>query len=285
MSTTPNEAIASEGVHYFTTDDNVRIAYRIDGSGNRPVLMLANSIATTMNMWDSQIAELSPHFRVLRYDYRGHGDSDSPSGPYSFDRLGRDVIELLDALLIDKVHFLGLSLGGVVGQWLGIYAPERIDRLVLSHTSSYLGPPERWQGLIQAVLQPENLPEIADTFIENWFPPHMLEPENAVVHSFREMVLATRPEGIAGSWAAIRDMDMRRTVSLIDNPTLVIAGQYDTVTLPSHSELIADTVPNATLVILPSVHLSNVEHQDEFLNAVLNFLQPNESIMNGRVIL
>jgi 3-oxoadipate enol-lactonase len=180
---------------------------------------------------------------------------------------------LLDALHIERVHFLGLSLGGVIGQWLGIYAPERIDRLILSNTSSYLGPAGQWEGLIASVLQSENLTEFADMFIKNWFPSHMLESKNAHVTSFRKMVLATRPQGIAGSWAAIRDMDMRRTVALISSPTLVIAGQYDTVTLPSHSELIAETVPNSKLVILPAVHLPNVEYQTEFLSAVLEFLQ------------
>lgn len=273
MTMTLNETKATDGVRFFTTGDGFRIAYRIDGATGKPVLMLANSIATTMNMWDGQLAELSRYFRVLRYDYRGHGDSDTPDGPYSFDRLGRDVIELLDALDIDQVHFLGLSLGGVVGQWLGIYAPERIDRLILSNTSSYLGPPEQWQSLIVSVLQPENLPEFAETFMRNWFPSHMLEPENALVATFRKMVLATRPQGIAGSWAAIRDMDMRRTASLINSPTLVIAGQYDTVTLPGHGELIAETVPNAKFVLLPAVHLPNLEFQDEFLREVIEFLQ------------
>ena len=102
----------------------------MDGPTGKPVLMLANSIATSMHMWDGQIADLSEHFLVLRYDYRGHGESDTPEAPYSFDRLGRDVIELLDSLHIDRVHFLGLSLGGAVAQWLAIHAPERIDRLV-----------------------------------------------------------------------------------------------------------------------------------------------------------
>ncbi|MBD3917390.1 alpha/beta fold hydrolase [Paenibacillus sp. PR3] len=273
MATALNKAKEIDGLLYFTTTDGVRIAYRIDGTADKPVLMLANSIATSINMWDGQIAELSQHFRVLRYDYRGHGGSDTPDGPYSFDRLGRDVIELLDALRIEQVHFLGLSLGGIVGQWLGIYAPERIDRLILSNTSSYLGPAEQWQGLITSVLQPENLAETADTFMRNWFPSHMLEPENTIVSSFRQMVLSTRPQGIAGSWAAIRDMDMRRTVALIYNPTLVIAGQYDTVTLPSHGELIANTVPNAAFVLMTSVHLPNIEYQDQFLNIVLEFLQ------------
>jgi 3-oxoadipate enol-lactonase len=267
-----NESRTTDEINFITTGDGFRIAYRIEGAADKPVLMLANSIATTMNMWDGQLAEFTRHFRVLRYDYRGHGNSDTPDGPYSFDRLGRDVIELLDALHIDRVHFLGLSLGGVIGQWLGIYAPERIHRLILSNTASYLGPPEQWEGLIASVLQPENLSEFADMFMKNWFPSHMLESENALVASFRNMVLATRPQGIAGSWAAIRDMDMRRTVTLINNPTLVIAGQYDTVTLPSHSEWIADAVKNAKLVMLPAVHMTNVEYETEFLRAVFEFL-------------
>lgn len=267
-----NESRTTDEINFITTGDGFRIAYRIEGAADKPVLMLANSIATTMNMWDGQLAEFTRHFRVLRYDYRGHGDSDTPDGPYSFDRLGRDVIELLDALHIDRVHFLGLSLGGVIGQWLGIYAPERIHRLILSNTASYLGPPEQWEGLIASVLQPENLSEFADMFMKNWFPSHMLESENTLVTTFRNMVLATRPQGIAGSWAAIRDMDMRRTVTLINNPTLVIAGQYDTVTLPSHSEWIADKVQNAKLVMLPAVHMSNVEYETEFLRTVFEFL-------------
>jgi 3-oxoadipate enol-lactonase len=267
------ENTVNDQISFFKTGDGVRIAYRIDGSTDKPVLMLVNSIATSMSMWDGQIAEFSLYFRVLRYDYRGHGDSDTPDGPYSFDRLGRDVIELLDALHIDRVHFLGLSLGGVVGQWLGIYAPERIERLILSNTSSYLGPAEQWEGLIASVQQPGKLPEFADMFINNWFPSHLLESESIIVTSFWKMVLDTRPQGIAGSWAAIRDMDMRRTAALISSPTLVIAGQYDTVTLPSHGELMAQTIPNAKLVMLPAVHLPNVEYQAEFMSTVLEFLQ------------
>ncbi|TKB87564.1 MAG: alpha/beta fold hydrolase, partial [Mesorhizobium sp.] len=117
---------------FVTVGDGTRIAYRVDGDAGRPVLMLSNSIATTLRMWDMQVDELSKHFRVLRYDFRGHGGSGVPAGAYSLDRLGRDVIELLDALGIERVHFLGLSLGGFVGQWLGIHAPERIERLILS---------------------------------------------------------------------------------------------------------------------------------------------------------
>ncbi|WP_336775993.1 alpha/beta fold hydrolase [Paenibacillus sp. MMO-58] len=267
-----NETNRTNGLSFFTTGDSVRIAYRMDGTAGKPVLMLANSIATSMKMWDGQIARFKEHFRVLRYDYRGHGDSDTPAGPYSMDRMGRDVIELLDSLQIGRVHFLGLSLGGVVGQWLGIHAHERISRLILSNTSSYLGPAEQWNGLITSVLQAENLNGFADMFINNWFPSPMIESESEIVAAFHQMVLTTRAEGIGGSWAAIRDMDLRRTAALIGSPTLVIAGQHDTVTLPSHGELLAETVPGARLLMLPAIHLPNVEYPDAFENAVLDFL-------------
>ncbi|WP_199614813.1 alpha/beta fold hydrolase [Paenibacillus alkalitolerans] len=276
MTTTLNEVMTNDEVKFFTLGDGVLIAYRFDGPESAPVLVIANSIATTMNMWDGQIAELSKHFRVLRYDYRGHGASDAPGGAYSMDRMGRDVIELLDAHNINRVHFLGLSLGGVVGQWLGIHTPERIERLILANTSSYLGPAGQWDSLIASVRQAENLSGFADMFIGNWFPSQMREAESALVSSFRNMVLSTHPHGLAGAFAAIRDFDMRRTAALISSPTLVIGGQYDTVTLPSHSELIAATVPGSKLVILPTVHLPNIERPADFLGTVLDFLLSNE---------
>lgn len=255
----------------FTTGDGCRIAYRFDGPADKPVLVLSNSIATTLNMWDGQIDEMARHFRVLRYDLRGHGASGVPVGAYSLDRLGRDVIELLDALNVDRAHFCGLSLGGMVGQWLGIHTPERIDRLVLCNTSPYLGPPGQFDRLIDSTLQAEDMSESAKMFLGNWFPPHMLADQKMVVDSFRSMILGTHPRGLAGSFAAVRDMDLRRTIVLIPRPTLVIAGQYDNVTLASHSELIAATVPGSKLVVLPAVHMSNVECPADFLRAVLDF--------------
>jgi 3-oxoadipate enol-lactonase len=259
-------------ISIFTTGDGCRIAYRFDGPADKPVLVLSNSIGTTLNMWDIQIPDLSKQFRVLRYDTRGHGASGVPAGAYSTGRLGRDVIELLDALNISRVHFCGLSLGGMVGQWLGIHAPDRIDRLILCNTSSYVGPAAQWDSRIASVLQAENMTETAEMFLSNWFPPHMLEGESATIETFRTMLLAIHPQGYAGCYAAVRDTDLRRTVALIRCPTLVIAGQYDTVTLASHSELIAATVPGSKLVMLPAVHLSNIEYPDAFMSAVLEFL-------------
>ncbi len=257
---------------FLDAGDGCRIAYRLDGDADRPVLVLSNSNATTLNMWDEQMPDLVRHFRVLRYDTRGHGRSGAPSGPYSMDRLGRDVLELLDALHIERAHFCGLSLGGFIGQWLGIHAPDRIDRLILSNTSSYLGPAAHWDSMIASVMAARDMSDFARMFIGNWFPRHMIETEHAVVETFRSMVLSTPAQGLAGCLAAIRDADLRRTIALIRCPTLVIAGQHDTVTLASHGESIAATIPGARLVTLPVVHLPTVELPGHFLDAVLGFL-------------
>lgn len=133
--------------------------------------------------------------------------------------LGRDAIELLDALNIRRVHFLGLSLGGMVGQWLGIHAPERIDRLILSNTAAYLGPAKEFHGRITGVLKASRA-ETAETFLRNWFPPNLLESDRPIITKTRAGLLATDPQGFAGSLAAVRDMDMRRTISpdLPSNP-------------------------------------------------------------------
>lgn len=261
-----------QDLSFFTTGDGVRIAYRFDGDASLPVLALSNSIATTLHMWDGQIAALSKRYRVLRYDTRGHGGSEVPAGAYSMDRLGRDVIELLDALHIPRAHFMGLSLGGIIGQWLGIHAPGRIGHLILANTSSYLGPAPQWDERIAATLSAPDMNETAEMFLGNWFPARMLQAGGPVIDTFRAMLLATDPHGLAGAFAAVRDTDLRRTIALIPNPTLVIAGRDDTVTAASHGALIAATVPGASLLELPAVHLSNVERPAEFMEAVLTFL-------------
>ncbi|TBR36050.1 MULTISPECIES: 3-oxoadipate enol-lactonase [Dyella] len=257
---------------FITTGDGVRLAYRLEGEANKPVLVLSNSIATTLHMWDGQIAALTEHFRVLRYDGRGHGQSDAPAGAYSVDRLGRDVIELLDALGFERVHFLGLSLGGYVGQWLGIHAPERIDRLILSNTSPHLGPASEFDARIAALQTSPDMDAAAETFLANWFPAAMIKAKDPATEPFRAMVRSTTPQGLAGNYAAVRDSDLRRTIALISRPTLVIAGKDDTVTLASHGEYIAAAVPGAQLVMMEAVHLPNVEHPDGYADAVLNFL-------------
>jgi 3-oxoadipate enol-lactonase len=257
---------------YFSTSDGVCIAYRMDGHDNKPVLVLSNSIGTTLRMWDAQVPELSSHFSVLRYDARGHGASSVPAGPYSVARLGQDVLELMDTLGIGQAHFLGLSLGGIVGQWLAIHAPTRIDRLVLSNTAPYLGPPQRFDAPIAEALQSHDMTATAETFLRNWFPASMFEATNPVVETFRAMLLATNRHGLVGSWRAVQETDMRQDMASITRPTLVIAGEHDTVTAASYGVQMAKTIPGAALLVLPAVHLSNIEFPREFVDAVVKFV-------------
>ena len=256
----------------FTAGDGVRIAYAVNGAANKPALVLSNSIGTTLRMWDPQIEALAERFRVIRYDFRGHGASDVPPGAYSNDRLGRDVLELLDHLGVARAHFLGLSLGGFVGQWLGVHAPERVERLILSNTAAYLAP-KAWDEAIAAVLAAPDMAATAETFLGNWFPKAALQAGEPVVQDFRDMLLKTSRPGLAGCWAVVRDSDMRRTIALIPNRTLVIAGRDDTVTSAALGADIAATIPGARLVTLPAVHLPNIETPDAFLRAVIDFLE------------
>ncbi|WP_201747875.1 alpha/beta fold hydrolase [Chitinophaga vietnamensis] len=256
-------------LRYFKTGDGVRIAYRLDGAADKPVLVLANSMATDMSMWDGQIPAFTKYFRVLRFDTRGSGLSDAPEGDYSVDRASMDLVDLLDSLHIDRIHFPGLSFGGWIGQWLGIHAPSRVNKLVLSNTSSYMGPEKYFNEQIQKLRNGGSLEPYAAMFIHNWFPDNF---DPAEVARFRAMVLVTPPRGLAGTFAAVRDADLRKTISLITTPTLIIGGTNDRATPPEHSKLIAQTIPHSKLVMLPVVHLSNVEDKATFEKTVLDFL-------------
>jgi 3-oxoadipate enol-lactonase len=255
----------------LTLGDGTRIRYRIDGPDDAPVLVLSNSIATTLEMWDVNVPDLAPAFRLVRYDTRGHGLSDAPAGAYSVERLGRDVVELLDALSVDRAHFCGLSLGGLVGQWLGVHAPERLNRLILANTSAYLGPSPRWDAQIHGIRLSRDLTDVAEMFLSNWFPLELLA-EESTVEPFREALVNMQSTGLLGCMAAVRDADMRRTIALIQAPTLVIIGEQDTVCLPDHGALIARTVPAAQTLYLSAKHLSNVEDPRAFVNGVRRFL-------------
>jgi 3-oxoadipate enol-lactonase len=253
------------------TGDGCAIFWRMDGPEDAPILLMSNSLGTALAMWDGQIEALSQTHRVLRYDKRGHGKSDVPPGGYSLDRLGRDVLELTDTLGIARFDFCGLSLGGMTGQWLGVRAPERIDRLVLCNTSAYMGPPEGWDLRIRTVLS-GGMEVMVQPVLERWFTPEFRETSPAAIAPVREMLLATNPAGYAGACAAIRDMDLRPIGKLIKAPTLIIAGERDPATPPEHSEAMAAAISGSRLVRLDAAHLSNIEQPKLFLAAVQGFL-------------
>ena len=253
--------------------NGVDLFYRIEGAADRPVLVLGHSLGTDVGMWEPQIAAFTGAFRVLRYDSRGHGRSAVPAGPYTPDDLGRDVVALLDALKLERVHYCGLSMGGMVGMWLGIHAPRRIDRLVLCNTAgtfARLGP-AGWNERIEAVRK-SGMAAVAGGVIERWFTPAFRSRRPDAVEATRRTLLATPPEGYAACCAAIRDADQVAALPSIGAPTLVITGRHDSSTPPADGLAIAAAIRGARVVELDSAHLSNVEATEAFTSAVLAFL-------------
>jgi 3-oxoadipate enol-lactonase len=255
--------------------DGTALHYRFDGGAARPVLMLSNSVGSTLEVWDPQMAALSEHFRVLRYDNRGHGASDVPPGPYAMARIGRDAQELIEGLQLAPLAFCGLSLGGMVGMWLGANAPHLVTRAVLANTSAYFSQPDIWNQRI-ALVEAEGMHAAASSIIQRWLTADFIEQHPAVTAKMLAMLAGIPPKGWTAMAAAVRDMDLRASLAAIAMPVLVIAGALDPATPPAMAEAIADAVPNARLAILNAAHLSNVELPDEFTRLLLAFLRRDE---------
>jgi len=252
--------------------EGARIHYRFDGNEDGPVVIFSNSLGTNLSMWDAQVPALAARFRVLRYDTRGHGESSVTPGPYSIMQLGRDVVRLLDELEIERAHFCGLSMGGMTGMWLGVYAATRIERLVLCNTAAKIGTPEIWNARIEAVRQ-GGMAAIADAVIQRWFTPAFIARAPDAIERTRKVILSTPPEGYIANCAAIRDMDQRETISRISTPTLVITGAKDPVATPSDARYIIERVAGAHYAELDAAHLSNIEAADRFTQVLLQFLE------------
>jgi len=249
----------------------VRLNYELDGPADAPLVILSGSLGTDLEMWADQVDALATSFRLLRYDMRGHGGSEVPPERYSMEVLGRDVLALMDALGIERAAFCGLSIGGMIGQWLGANAGERLDRLVLCNTAAHLPPPEAWNGRIETV-RSQGMVAVADAVIARWFTAPFADANPDMVDHVKRMLLDTPVEGYAACCAAVRDMDMRESLSRIDTPSLVIAGSEDQATPPELSRLIADKIDRARMIELPAAHLSNIEAADRFNRELREFL-------------
>jgi 3-oxoadipate enol-lactonase len=233
------------------------------GPGDAPVLLLGGSLGTTLDMWDPQVPALSATRRVIRFEHRGHGGSPVPTGPYTIDELGADVLTLLDRLDLPRVSYCGLSIGGMVGQWLAIHAPERIDRLILLCTSAYLPPAEGWHARAVAVREAGTPEVVADAVLDRWFTPAYTTSHRDVVARYRAMISGIDPEGYAGCCEAIAALDLRGGLPQITAPTLVVAGRQDPSIPPEHGEAIAAAIPGARIEILdPGAHLASVERAE-----------------------
>jgi 3-oxoadipate enol-lactonase len=231
----------------------VPLAYRLDGRADLPVLVFSNSLGTDCRMWNVQVGELSQHFRLLRYDTRGHGRSGSGPSVFGIDTLGRDVIALMDALDIRRALFCGLSLGGMTGMWLGVNAPQRFHKLVLANTAAKVGTAEMWTTRATTVRK-DGMSSVVDALLQRWFTADF------------------SVEGYASACDMLAAMDQRASVAKIKSPTLVIAGRQDLATPPADAQFLAAQIHDARLVELDAAHLSNLERPAEFTAEVARFL-------------
>lgn len=259
----------------FTTSDSVRVHYEAEGRADGPPLIFSNSLGTNLSMWDAQAGEAAGlGFRVIRYDQRGHGGSEAPDGDYELPRLGQDVLDLMRALKIEQAAFCGLSMGAMTGIWVAMHHPRRLTRLALCNTAVWMPPRSLWDDRIASVLG-GGMEAVVDAVVARWLTPDFRARRPDEIERIRAMILATDPIGYAGCCAAIRDMDLRDRLGLIEAPSLVVIGGEDPATPPERGQYIVERIPGARKTVLQAAHLSNIEAEEEFNRAVLEFLTGN----------
>ena len=252
----------------------------IEGDENKEVLMLSNPMGTNLHLWDPQIPALAEHFGVVRYDSRGHGASVANQGPYSVEGLARDVLAIMDALGIERVHWLGLSMGSIVGLWLLIHARERIGRAVLASAAAQIPGPDLWNNRIQSA-RDTGMNGVAIAAAERWFTRTFRDANPEKVEAVMEMVGTTPLHGYLAACAAGRDMDQREAIRSIRNKVLVIAGRHDLSTPPGMGALVASSIEGAKFVTLEASHMSNIEDEANFTKAAVDFLTAPEITAAG----
>jgi 3-oxoadipate enol-lactonase len=251
--------------------NGLRMRYEIDGPASAPVLVFSHPLGTDLTMWDGQAADFSKKFRVLRYDKRGHGGSSSPAGSYTIEHMGRDAVALLDYLKLGKVNYCGLSIGGQTGMWLGVNAPERINKLVLSNTAAKIGNADGWKTRIEAVRK-DGVRSVSQVVLDRWFTAEFQSAAPKEIEKIRLVFERSNAEGYVASCAAVRDFDFREKVGRVRVPTLVIAGTHDPATTPVDTKFVADRIGGARFVELNASHLSNIEAREKYSAAVAEFL-------------
>lgn len=249
-----------------------------DGPPEAPVLVFANSLGTTLRMWDPQVSALRDRFRIVRYDHRGHGRSPVPPGPYSIADIGGDLLALLDRLEVGRADLCGLSLGGMTAMWLAAEAPQRVGRLALLSTSAALGPPVTWAERAAAV-SAGGMAAISESVLARWFTPRFARQEPTTIDEMRRMLVQTPALGYAACCAAIEHLDLVDRLPDIKARTLVIAGAVDPATPPHHAERIAASIAGARLVVLDeAAHLLNIERAAVVSALLAEFLGTGASV-------
>lgn len=254
--------------------NGIQINYEQSKEKDAPVVVLSHSLGSSMVMWQPQFEVLKSHFRVLRYDLRGHGKSEATEGEYTLEQLAADVIGLLDALEVDSVHFVGLSIGGMIGQCLALNYADRLRTLSLCDTAAII--PEDAQPLFEERIRrarDQSLEALAEETLERWFTQPYLKQNPPEVELIRNQILATSLAGFIGCSKAILGLNYVGRLSQIKLPTLIIVGEDDPGTPVAASQAIHQRIQNSKLVVLPSAaHLSNIEQADAFNSALLEFL-------------
>lgn len=247
------------------------IRIRVDGRADAPALVVGHSLLADLRMWDAQASVWAERFRVVRYDLPGHGGSAPPAGPHTIADLGRGALAVMDALAIERAHWCGLSLGGMVGLWLTAHAPERISRAVLAHTAAHLGPRTLWDGRIRSAAR-SGLAPLVEPTLSLWFSDDFRRRSPGTVERARVMIRATSAAGYQAGCAAIRDMDLRASLPAIPHRVLVVVGRHDRGTPPEHGLAIAAALQAAETLVLDTGHVGNLEQPETFTAAVLDFL-------------
>jgi 3-oxoadipate enol-lactonase len=250
-----------------------RLNYRMDGTTrtDAKTLVLSNSLGTTLDMWDPQVAAFGEHFRLVRYDTRGHGASSNVNSSTTFAELAEDVVRLLDHLDVGSAHFLGLSMGGMTGMWLGAHRAARIERLVLCNTAALIGPASNWDARIAAATQ-SGVPSLAPAVIARWFTADFVARHPEAVKPIESMLLGADATGYVASCKALRDADLRADLAHIGAATLVVAGTHDPATTVADARALVAAISDARMLELDAAHLSNIEASVAFNVGVLEFL-------------
>ena len=248
------------------------VHHELTGVGNDPVVLLGGSLGTTLAMWDGQLP-LADRLRLVRYDHRGHDDSFVPPPPYEIADLGRDVLALMDFLGLERASYCGLSIGGMVGIWLGAHASERIEKLVLICTSAHMPPPSSWHERADAVLAAGSPEVVADTVVDRWLTPAFAAAHPELRSALRAMLATTDAVGYAACCGAIARMDLRNDLRRVTAPTLVVSGSDDPAAPIEHQRLIAEAIPSARHeVVAPAAHLAAVEQPETVNRLILEHL-------------
>lgn len=256
------------------TANGISVQYTLNGPAGAPVVTFSHSLATDLAMWEPQAAALASKYRVLRYDTRGHGGTDAPPGAYTLEQLAEDARALLAALGVERTHFVGLSMGGMIGQVLALQHPEMLRSLVLCDTSSRI-PPEAWPTWDERirVAEARGMEPHVEPTVGRWFTPPFVAQHPEVVDKVRAMIRQTKPQGYVGCCHAIRALDLTEELHRIGIPTLVIVGEDDPGTPVAASRTIHERIKGSQLVILKSAaHLSNLEQAEAFNAALTEFL-------------